>query len=108
IGSRLRPADPTRKEEGGAAMREVELPRTGDENSAEVAGTRTPWRTARSHAWLAAVLISMLLGPLALRVQAANGPSDAKVAAAIERGIAYLRREQKEPGNWSFAFSQDH
>jgi VWFA-related protein len=56
-------------------------------------------------------LIMIGLGLLAARLapaSAAEGPTDAQVARAIERGVAHLREEQQSRGNWSFSFNLDH
>ena len=38
----------------------------------------------------------------------AAGPSDQDVAQAIERGMAFIKKQQEPGGNWSYAFNHNH
>ena len=40
--------------------------------------------------------------------RSAEGPTDDQVAAAIAKGVAYLKETQRPEGNWSFSFNLDH
>lgn len=39
---------------------------------------------------------------------AADAPTDAEIADAIARGVAYLKEQQQVRGHWSFHFNGDH
>jgi VWFA-related protein len=45
---------------------------------------------------------------LAAPAVAQEKPADREVAAAIGKGIEFLRGEQESAGNWSYTFNQDH
>src|SRR3990172_7780122 len=58
-------------------------------------------RSARS-VWVATVLSVAVVAAGAARAEPAAGPIDAaQVLDAIDRGTAYLKREQSPRGNWS-------
>jgi VWFA-related protein len=54
------------------------------------------------------ILGTCLALALTAPARAADAPDEARIKAAIERGVEYLRSLQKPEGNWSFQFNQDH
>ncbi len=50
----------------------------------------------------------LILLALMGEARAEGGPSDAEVARAIARGVAFVKAQQEPKGAWSYSFNHDH
>src|SRR5262249_30846924 len=64
--------------------------------------------TGRPRAGLLLLALLLLAAFGTACLAADDGPSDAEIARAVERGTAFLRNEQESDGTWDFSFMHPH